>query len=82
MTGTESRLLNCFMAVFPDLSAEEIPETSMQTTEGWDSMATITLISVVEEEFSVQIAPEDLEHFTSFAGTLSYLENQLEGSAH
>jgi acyl carrier protein len=32
----------------------------------WDSLATVTLVSVLEEEFGVAIAPEDYENMISF----------------
>jgi acyl carrier protein len=78
MTDTPSRLRSCFQTVFPDLREEEIPEASMDSVEAWDSLASVTLMSVVEEEFGLQVPPEDLERFTSFESVLDYL--QRDGS--
>jgi acyl carrier protein len=81
MTDAQSRLLRCFNAVFPDLSAEEIPRAAMTSVGSWDSLASVTLIAVVEEEFDIQVAPEALEQFVSFELILGYLQ-ELEVRIH
>ena len=73
MDNLRERLLSCFSAVFPDLSPDEIPFASMASVGKWDSLATITLLTVIEEEFNLQIPPEDLEQFASFDLILDYL---------
>jgi acyl carrier protein len=76
MDNNRERLAACFSTVFPDLTPEEIPLASMASVGKWDSLATITLLTVIEEEFSLQIPPEDLEQFASFDLILDYLERQ------
>jgi len=51
----------------------------MLSVGGWDSLASVTLLAVLEEEFQIQIDPEDLEHLVSFELILDYLQhdNQL-----
>ena len=66
MDDTHARLAKCFSAVFPNLSAAEIPTTSMTSVEEWDSVAMVTLVVVIEEEFEVQFEPGDLEGMVSF----------------
>src|SRR4051812_35373363 len=61
MTDTRAHLIQCFAAVFPDLGEEEIPRASKETTANWDSLANFSLISVIEEEFAIQIAPDDVD---------------------
>jgi acyl carrier protein len=73
MKDIPSRLIGCFQAVFPDLSAQEIPVASMTSVGAWDSLASVMLIAVVEEEFGLQVAPESLELFVSFELILDYL---------
>jgi acyl carrier protein len=70
------RLIACFSTVFPELAEKEIPVAAMASVGSWDSLATITLVTVIEEEFSVQIPPEDLEQFASFELILDYLSHQ------
>ena len=71
------RLTKCFSLVFPDLREEDIPNVSMTTLGNWDSMASVTLFTVVEEEFGVRLKPADLVRFTSFASIVEYLGGEL-----
>ncbi len=73
MNEINTRLTKCFAAVFPQMSTPDIPTSSTSTFEEWDSLASITLVSVVEEEFAMQIDPEDIEHFVSYQAVLDYL---------
>lgn len=67
------RLTKCFAAVFPNLNEESIQLASPTTVSSWDSLASITLISVIEEEFGIEIDPEDIEHLVSFEKVLTYV---------
>jgi acyl carrier protein len=62
-------------AYFSGLAIEEIPRASMATLGEWDSMASVTLIAIVGEEFGLQVEQEDYERFVSFELILDYLEN-------
>jgi acyl carrier protein len=73
MPALEHRLVNCFATAFPDLSPPEIPSVNMNALASWDSLAGITLISLIEEEFSVSISPEDAGALVSFELFLDYL---------
>jgi acyl carrier protein len=77
------RLESCMRSVFPKLDAAAIRTASAESVEEWDSLATITLVSLIEEEFVTQIAVEDLERFVSFEAIMDLLEQRVgtEGSA-
>jgi acyl carrier protein len=75
MDEMEKRLAGCFSAVLPELTAEEIPHASATSVKSWDSVATITLIAVVEEEFEISIDVEDPAQFDSFQQILAYLRD-------
>ena len=75
MNDTQTRLAKCFAAVFPELSDREIPTASPASVGSWDSLASVTLVSVLEEEFNVEIAPEDVEQLVSFQLVLDYLQH-------
>lgn len=66
MFQTEKRLLGCFEAVFPDLPLDDIPAAAAASMPEWDSLATVTLMSLIEEEFAVSISTDDLVMFLSF----------------
>jgi len=70
------KLMNCFSTVFPDLSQAEILRADTASVIAWDSLATVTLIAVVEEEFGVAIAPEDFEFMTSFESARGWIESK------
>lgn len=80
MDEKQVRLASCFLAVFPDLRYDKITEASSMSVENWDSLAGVTLLSVVEEEFGIAIEEGDLTRFNSFRGFLSYLQRPENGN--
>lgn len=80
MPDVQERLINCFNTVFPDLSRDEILRADTVSVVNWDSLATVTLIAVIEEEFDVTVAPEDFEHTTSFDSARQWLESKTSVS--
>lgn len=81
MTDTQRRLTACFTAVFRTLADADVAGAMVGCVEGWDSLATVTLITVIEEEFQIQIDPRDIEHFASFEHALRYIEARSAGGA-
>jgi len=73
MSEQENRLLSCFASVFPGLSMEEIPGIRAQSQGIWDSLSTVTLAAVIQEEFNVEIDPEILPQLDSFEAFRTYL---------
>lgn len=73
MSDPQSRLLECFSAVFPKLGEAEILNSNVNSVTDWDSLASVTLYSLVEEEFGVEINLEDLEDLLSFERILKYV---------
>jgi acyl carrier protein len=73
MDQTESRLQTCFTKVFPELTPEQITHASVDSVSKWDSMASITLLTLVGEEFGTDLDMDDFEQFTSYGGILEYL---------
>jgi len=76
----KSRLLDCFSAVFPALSREQIVRADQAALSAWDSMATVTLITVVEDEFQVEIPATELENLVSFDSFLKVLADAAVNS--
>jgi acyl carrier protein len=73
MDESRARLMRCFAAVFPELSPEEIGAATPEGVPAWDSIANVTLLAAIEEEFDVTIDANDLERLTSFRAVLDYL---------
>ena len=80
MDEQQARLVNCFLAVFPELSADEVGSATSATVASWDSVAGVTLLAVVEEEFGLTLETDDLSRFDSFQGFLSYLRQTEVGN--
>jgi acyl carrier protein len=76
MNDISTRLQSCFASVFPDLTPGEILNASTKSVSKWDSLASITLISLVCEEFNVDLNMDDFEQFTSFQSLMNYLANK------
>jgi acyl carrier protein len=78
MDETRQRLIKCFEVVFPDLRVEQIASASTATVASWDSIAAITLMNVVEEEFGMELDLDDLADLDSFEKLHSYLQKRLQ----
>jgi len=76
MDNVEDRLLRCFSVIFPELDETSLCEATLTSVEGWDSVATVTLINVIEEEFGVQIELDDVDLMVSFEQCLNYLRTK------
>ena len=73
MPDVETRLAGCFLTIFPELSDADIRNASQEKLEQWDSVAAITLVNVIEEEFNTQIDYDQLPELDSFSKVLRYL---------
>jgi acyl carrier protein len=74
-TNLRERLIHCFGAVFGSLSREDITRASVTSVGAWDSVATVTLAALVEEEFNIQFDPAELEQLTSFELVFAAVQN-------
>lgn len=64
------RLIGCFKQVFPAMNADDIPAATQEGTPAWDSIAHVTLFSLVGEEFGTDIDFEGFVDANSFAAIL------------
>lgn len=76
MNRTEERLTHCFQLVFPNLQKNDVARATPASIGAWDSVATVTLIGVVEEEFGTRIDFDNVEEILSFEGFLKRLPMQ------
>ena len=77
MDSTQERLVKCFAAVFPRLTPEQVWEASPSTLRQWDSVSSVTLFTLIEEEFGLSLGPDALDEFGSFAQILAHLEPRV-----
>lgn len=76
--NTSVRLKQCFQTVFPSIPESAIAGASQATVEEWDSVATITLANVIEEEFGVQLDYDLLPELDTFENFQSYLRTEKQ----
>jgi acyl carrier protein len=77
LQNLELRLVRCFSSVFPDLNEEQIRNASIESVPEWHSLASVTLISVVQEEFGVQVSLTDLPSLVSFSAVQNYVQHHV-----
>jgi len=77
MDSNRSRLERCFRAVFPDLDEEQLYNATPFSVRAWDSLATVNLLALIEEEFGVQVRLGE-PSTVSFEGILDGLQKGLE----
>ena len=73
LADIETRLAGCFEAVFPNLDPSQIRGADQSNVDTWDSIAALSLINVVEEEFELQMDFEEAAQLTSFRAIADYL---------
>jgi acyl carrier protein len=74
--NARARLTKCFEAVFPDLKPEEVSKATTATLKNWDSVASVTLFTLMEEEFNLNLDIEVLDEFSSFERILAQIEKR------
>lgn len=80
MDDTRARLASCFQLVFPDLPTEAVYHASQASVAAWDSVAAITMMNVIEDEFALEMDLDDLADLDSFDKVLAYLQTRLQAA--
>jgi acyl carrier protein len=66
MDQIKEKLAHCFLLTFPQMDPSHYATASVENTSGWDSIEQVTLLSVIGEEFGIEVNFEDFEDATSF----------------
>ena len=77
MDDLQLRLVRCFSSVFPHLNEEQIRNASIDSVAEWHSLASVTLVSVVQEEFGVEVSLTDLPNLVSFSAVQNYVQHHV-----
>jgi acyl carrier protein len=72
-----TRLARCFALTFPDLDQSEIERASTTTVATWNSLATITLVTLIEEAFDIRVRAAEIPRFNSYKAILADIESRL-----
>ncbi len=78
MSELDDRLRRCFASVFPSLPPDQIHAATVESVPAWDSLAAVTLIAVLEQEFNTQIDLMELPELTSYQAVRDYLQRQIK----
>jgi acyl carrier protein len=73
----QERVARCFANVFPNVPKEEIARASTASLASWDSVAQVTLLSAIGEEFGLGLEVEDFEELVSYALIVDYVETRI-----
>lgn len=74
MSEQEDQLVRCFASVFPTLSEGEIRACDVVRLSDVDSLAGVTLVTLIDEEFGVDVELSDLLELGSFAAIEQFLQ--------
>ena len=76
MSDIESRISGCFLNVFPDLAPGDLPRASQASLPQWDSVAHVTLLSLISEEFQIELDEEAFQSLASYLLIVDFVESR------
>ena len=76
MSEQDDRLVRCFASVFPTLSEEEIRVSDVVPLVNLDSLAGVTLVTLIDQEFGVNVELPDLLDLGSFGAISQFLRKR------
>ncbi len=82
MDDVRDRLVRCFSSVFPVLTEEEIQAANLASLSDLDSLAAVILLTVIDEEFGVDIDLDRLLKLGSFEAVRQHLCEQAVSNVH
>jgi acyl carrier protein len=71
------RLITCFQTVFAGMDPSSIRLARQSDIAAWDSIAHVTLLSVIGEEFGIEMDFEDFESAISFPAILDFVQSRI-----
>jgi acyl carrier protein len=76
----DDRLVRCISSAFPGLTDREIRTVDVERLADVDSLAAVTLVALIDQEFGVNLDLEDLLKCGNFAELCQYLHDQPASS--
>jgi acyl carrier protein len=81
MSEQKDRLVRCFASVFPTLSEGEIRASDVVSLFDFDSLAGVTLVALIDQEFGVNLDLPDLLELGSLDAIEQFLRERNPSSA-
>ena len=72
MTNIE-KLKNAFVEGL-EIPVEEVETATMESVDKWDSIGQMSLVAMIEDEFGIELEPDEVMQFTSFAAGVEILK--------
>ncbi len=76
MSEQDDQLVRCFASVFPTLSEGDIRSSNVVPLFDLDSLAGVTLVTLIDQEFGVNVELPDLLDLGSFEEIAQFLRKQ------
>lgn len=76
MAELDDRLLRSISSAYPTVSEEEILKSDLAQLMNVDSLAAVTLLAVIDDEFGVDLDLETLLRLRTFDAIRQYLHRQ------
>jgi acyl carrier protein len=76
MSEQDDRLVRCFASVFPTLSEGEIRASDVVRLFDLDSLAGVTLVTLIDQEFGLNVDLPDLLELGSFEAISQFLRKR------
>lgn len=73
-TTTQQKLESIFRAVLELPDSADVTQLDQLTAKGWDSLAHVTLMAAIEDEFGITVDVTDALRITSFPLATAVLE--------
>ena len=77
MSNILEKLQPIFQDIFEDDELLITAESNAETVEGWDSLAHITLIFTIEQEFEIKFALGELEAMKNVGDMVELMQTKL-----
>jgi acyl carrier protein len=78
---TQIAILDCAGTVFPFLSADEVRTATREGLSEWDSLATLSLITLIEETLDIMLTDDEVQEFTSVESIIAVLAKRNGATA-
>lgn len=79
MPELDRRLSALFLATFPKLNQQNVREASRSSVAEWDSIAAVTLMTLIQEEFGEQFELDDAADWTSYTEIRDAVRERMHG---
>jgi acyl carrier protein len=77
-TSVLSRVQHTLADIFQVSAAQITPMSSPDTIENWDSLNHLNVVLALEQEFSIQFMPEEIEELLSVECIAALLDKKLQ----